>query len=221
MQGKGKAWTVAVTALVGTVLLLQVAARPATADVTPLAAGCNQVVSTFADDTPVATVAAAVTPATALRSLWRLERASGRLVGYTPDPRVPVDLRVVNRHDVLWVCVTAPAQLQQPDLNVAGATLRCSARALPVGRAENVWSVACTLSSAPVTDRNFAVRAFAPDGQWVCEGELHSGAGTCGGSLRVGLDVGLPGALAFYARTSPSGTTATDRSPEEGRLRGP
>lgn len=207
----------AVPAMVVAVAAIGVAGRgEAAAPPLPLARGCNQIVSAFPDGTLPATLAAAVTPAGVVLAIWRWE-GGGRIAGWAPDSGAPVNLLAVNRLDALWLCVRAPAQLQQPDAgaNGSGPVLRCTARSLPVGRAAAVWTVECSLSGAPAADTSFAVTAFTPDGQPVCEAPLEAGgAGRCGGTLSVPLDsdnASLP--LRFYARVRPSGATAVDASP--------
>jgi hypothetical protein len=98
-------------------------------------------------------------------------------------------------------------------------SLACVATALPVGRAANTWRVHCTLRGAPAEDTSFAVRAFAPDGRPVCEGELSAGEGSCDGMLTVLLDEAPPDPPAFFAETRPSGGSAADLAPRVRPLR--
>jgi hypothetical protein len=103
-----------------------------------------------------------------------------------------------------------------PTPEASAPVFRCTTQALPVGRAANVWNVACALSGAPADDAGFEVHVFAPDGWLLCEGDLRDGAGSCGGNLTVPLDpsdAGDPPPLAFYALSQPSGATAAATAP--------
>ncbi|MBI2761307.1 MAG: hypothetical protein HYX51_07785 [Chloroflexi bacterium] len=190
-----------------------------TAEVSPLVPGCNQVVSAFADGTSVAAVAAGVAPAGAVRAIWRQNTASQQLEGWSPAGEAVSDLRVVNRLDPLWLCVSAAGQFRQPDVGGPSVSLHCTARTLPVGRSVNSWSVECALIGAPSGDTSFEVVSFTPDGRSLCRGALAGGAGACGGVLSVILDEpSRP--LRFYARTLPSATPAADENPDVRSLRG-
>ena len=212
-------WAVVVVVMTFAAALLRGEGRPAAAEATPLQAGCNQVVSTFPDGASPAVIAGAVAPAAAVRGIWRWEAAPGRFVGYAPGGAAVADLRVVNHLDVLWLCVSEPAQLGPPTGSAAAAVLHCVALAQPVGRSANVWSVDCRLRGAPPGDTSFAVTAFAPDRRPVCTGTLSGGAGRCGSVLSVAFEETLS-PLRFYARTQPSGTTAADQTPEVRPQRG-
>jgi hypothetical protein len=85
-------------------------------------------------------------------------------------------------------------------------TLHCTTSPLPVYAPFDVLSVACSLDGAPATDTGFAVHAFAPDGQMVCEGALLEGSGRCEGTLPL-LDAPAE-PRRFFAITRPSGATA-------------
>ena len=87
---------------------------PATTRAITLNAGCTDVTSTFPDNTPAATVAAAVTPSTALSAFWRFDAALNAFRGYGPASNVASDLTTVNRGDALRFCTGAAATLTLP-----------------------------------------------------------------------------------------------------------
>ncbi len=188
-------------------------AAPAAA-VQPLHRGCNQVVSGFPDGTSAVTIAAAIQPGEAFRSLWRLDVAAGRFAGYARGGEAASDLRAVNRLDALWLCVSADAELQMPDIAADAPVLRCTARAVPIGRPETLFDVACNLSGAASTDTSFSVMALSPNGTTICSGALAAGTGACSGRLAQALDPDVLGPpLSFFAVTVPSGTIAADTAP--------
>jgi PKD repeat protein len=90
------------------------ATTPAGTTSVSLVAGCNNVIATWPNGTVPGTVAAAVTPATAVVSLWRQEPGTQRFVGYAPGASVVSDLRTIDRFDALFICTTAPATLNRP-----------------------------------------------------------------------------------------------------------
>jgi hypothetical protein len=60
--------------------------------------GCNAIIIQSANGTRVAAIAALVSPAAALVSIWRYDNATGRyLVGYFSDPRAPVTFATTGR----------------------------------------------------------------------------------------------------------------------------
>jgi len=77
-----------------------------------LAAGCNPVTTTYADATPVGTIAGAVGPAGNLEALWALEGATWQ--GYSPAYPEASDLTAKNFLDVVFVCVTGPGAFVRP-----------------------------------------------------------------------------------------------------------
>ncbi len=79
-----------------------------------LAAGCTDVTSTFPNGTTPATIAAAVSPASALAAIWRYDAASGHHQGYSPATDWASDLTSVAQGDKLRICTSAAATLTQP-----------------------------------------------------------------------------------------------------------
>jgi hypothetical protein len=77
-----------------------------------LAAGCNPVTSTYADGTPVQTIAGAVAPQGILDALWAFEQ--GGWLGYSPQFPEVSDLAEVGFLDVEFVCVGAAGSFARP-----------------------------------------------------------------------------------------------------------
>ena len=77
-----------------------------------LAAGCNPVATTYADATPIGTIAGAVGPAGSLEALWEFEGTAWQ--GYSPAYPEASDLTAKNFLDVVFVCVTGPGAFVRP-----------------------------------------------------------------------------------------------------------
>jgi uncharacterized surface anchored protein len=87
--------------------------------VVTLSTGCNNVVDTYADGTNGAVFASAVVPATSVTSIWRFDNASQtfRAVYFAPTGAgvpPPVDVSALSRLDPIFVCLNAPATLNEP-----------------------------------------------------------------------------------------------------------
>ena len=67
-----------------------------------LVTDCNNLTSTWPNGTPSADIAAGVSPAPALRAIWRFDAAAGRFVGFSPQFPSASDLRTVNRLDPVF-----------------------------------------------------------------------------------------------------------------------
>jgi hypothetical protein len=87
----------------------------------PLAAGCTNVVLTFADGTPFTAVARSlIAPGSPIaarlnpEAVWKLDATSQRFLGWSPLPDAPSDFREVNRLDAVFLCVGEAGQLVQP-----------------------------------------------------------------------------------------------------------
>ena len=84
-----------------------------------LAAGlCNNVALTWPSGTPLATVAAAVSPANALESIWRQSIQDDRqvFVAFSPLAGAPNDYTTTSSSlEAAFVCVRAAATLNRPD----------------------------------------------------------------------------------------------------------
>jgi PKD repeat protein len=80
-----------------------------------LVSGCNNVASTFPDNTPTGTIVAGVQPASALLSVWKLtDPLSVRYKGYFPGASQASDLPTVMRLDAIFICVSGPATYLEP-----------------------------------------------------------------------------------------------------------
>ncbi|MHB8575021.1 MAG: PKD domain-containing protein [Dehalococcoidia bacterium] len=85
--------------------------------VLPLVSGCNNVASTWADNQNPSTIASAVSPQSALLSVWKLVDPSAiKYKGFFPNASAASDLTGVNRLDAIFVCVNAPATLTEPTI---------------------------------------------------------------------------------------------------------
>jgi len=78
----------------------------------PLIAGCNPLAWTGTHNTPIATVAGAVSPAGILVALWQF--ANGTWLGYSPQFPEVSDLQQMNRLDVVFVCVSGAGTFSRP-----------------------------------------------------------------------------------------------------------
>ncbi len=79
--------------------------------------GCNMVTLTFATGTDAATVAAAVSPASALDAIWRLDNSSGSFQAFRPQAPQASDLHTLNPLDAVFLCLNATADITMPTLS--------------------------------------------------------------------------------------------------------
>lgn len=102
-----------IAALLSAVLLWSHGGLVAAQETEPvdLVAGCNPVTTTYADSTPIATIAGAVTPAGVLQSIWQLE--AGIWTGYSAQFPAASDLAEVDRLDVVFICVSAAGSFER------------------------------------------------------------------------------------------------------------
>lgn len=83
--------------------------------VVSLKQGCNPVALTFPDNTPTGTVLTAVSPQSAVLSLWKLvDPTTGKYSGYFPNSTQASDLTTVLRLDAISICVNGAATLSEP-----------------------------------------------------------------------------------------------------------
>jgi len=75
---------------------------------------CNPVASTYPDDTPIATIAGAVSPSANLISIWWLDAANGRWLGYSPQFVAESDLTAVDRLEAIFICVSSASTWSRP-----------------------------------------------------------------------------------------------------------
>jgi hypothetical protein len=78
----------------------------------PLAGGCNPVTSTYADASPIQTVADAVGPAGNLVSLWKFDAGTWR--AFSPQYPQASDLAATDFLDVLFTCVGGEGDFVRP-----------------------------------------------------------------------------------------------------------
>jgi parallel beta-helix repeat protein len=87
-------------------------ATPGGVQTVPLTAGCNPVAWTGSDNTPVATIGSAVSPAGIVVSVWELE--AGVWAGYSPLYPEASQAFNVDRLGVVFICVSTPGTLTRP-----------------------------------------------------------------------------------------------------------
>jgi hypothetical protein len=80
--------------------------------VTLVGGTCNPVASTYADNTPVATIAAAVSPSGILISIWNFDAGIWR--GYSPQFPSVSDLTDIDRLDAFFLCVSSAGTWSRP-----------------------------------------------------------------------------------------------------------
>ena len=86
----------------------------ATEDV-PLAGTCNPLASTYADATPIGTIAGAVAPTTILTAIWSYDPFTVTWLGYAPGAPPGVNNLVsADRLDVIFICANAPGKWTRP-----------------------------------------------------------------------------------------------------------
>ena len=82
-----------------------------------LSPGCNMVTLTFASGTDAASAAAAVSPADALDTIWRLDNVSRTFQAFMPQAPQASDLTSVNLLDAVFMCVDAGATISMPTVS--------------------------------------------------------------------------------------------------------
>jgi hypothetical protein len=114
------------TCLLALVLLalapsLPLRAQPSGGDNVDLVNGCTNVSLTWPENTPIATVAAAISPAAVLQAIWKLDSNAQQYRGYNPAATDASDLSTVNPLDAVFVCMSASGYISRPPL--AGGTI--------------------------------------------------------------------------------------------------
>jgi uncharacterized protein YkwD len=79
-----------------------------------LPAGCSWVTSAWPSGTRPETVAEAVSPSGAFRSLWRFDASSAQFLGYSPGPAGTSDPLLLNYLDPIALCLDRPGALVWP-----------------------------------------------------------------------------------------------------------
>ncbi|MFN8559282.1 MAG: hypothetical protein U0531_18745 [Dehalococcoidia bacterium] len=99
-----------------------------------LVTGCTNVVLTWPGGTPIATVAAAISPAAALTAIWRLDPATQLYQGYSPQVGASNDLTSVAALDAVYICTTEVAALARPlstPVTATSPSINATAPAVP------------------------------------------------------------------------------------------
>jgi hypothetical protein len=86
-----------------------------------LVAGCNNVAVTWPSGTPLTMVSGAITPPTALESIWRLDNAQQKYYGFSPLPSAAADMAndyntVLVILEPVYVCMREAGTFNRPDL---------------------------------------------------------------------------------------------------------
>jgi hypothetical protein len=92
------------------------AAAGATESVTLVGGTCNPVASTYAENTPIATIAGAVSPSGILISIWWFNASINDWQGYSPQfPSSDIsDLTEVDRLEAIFICVSTAGTWSRP-----------------------------------------------------------------------------------------------------------
>jgi hypothetical protein len=85
-----------------------------TQEVIALVTGCNPVAITYPDNTPIATIADAVSPPGILISIWEFDM--GTWLGYSPQFPEVSDLTQKDFLDVAFLCVSASGTFTRPEI---------------------------------------------------------------------------------------------------------
>ena len=84
--------------------------------VTLVGGTCNPVASTYPDNTPIATIAGAVSPSGILISIWWFNASANDWQGYSPQfPSSDIsDLTEVDRLEAIFICVSTAGTWSRP-----------------------------------------------------------------------------------------------------------
>jgi hypothetical protein len=82
-----------------------------------LSPGCNMVTLTFTSGTQASALTSAVSPASALQTVWRLDNASHSFQAFMPQTPQASDLTSLNILDAAFICVDTPATITMPALS--------------------------------------------------------------------------------------------------------
>jgi hypothetical protein len=122
--------------------------------------GCNNVSLTFATGTPTSVVAAAVSPSSAIRSIWRYNNASQTFQGFSPLFPAQSDLQTVNLFDPVFICMDAPGVFVRP-LLLPGQTPTPAATGTATATATGTATVTVTTTTIPTVTATAAPSATA------------------------------------------------------------
>jgi hypothetical protein len=80
-----------------------------------LVPGCSNIISTWPDGTAPATIVSAVSPPSAVTSVWRNQAGGVTFFAYSPStPTATSNLVTVNRLEAIFICTTTGATLTRP-----------------------------------------------------------------------------------------------------------
>jgi hypothetical protein len=82
--------------------------------VTLVGGTCNPVASTYAENTPIATIAGAVSPSGILISIWWFNPSANDWQGYSPQFTSVSDLTEVDRLEAIFICVSTAGSWSRP-----------------------------------------------------------------------------------------------------------
>ena len=95
------------------VAIVALSSTPVT-EAVDLLAGCNPIVSTWADGTEIETVAGVVAPPEALDAIWALTPEGDAWLGFAPATPEASDLVSVDMLDAFFICVNTSAAVTRP-----------------------------------------------------------------------------------------------------------
>jgi hypothetical protein len=91
----------------------------AATDTVTLAATCNNVALTWPGGTSISTIAAAVTPASAIESIWKQTVVGDNLdfIAWSPLPEAPNDYTATSMQlEAVFICMRSAGTLERPIL---------------------------------------------------------------------------------------------------------
>jgi hypothetical protein len=106
--------------------------------------GCTNVSLTWPAGTPVASVAAAVSPSGSVQAIWKLDAPSQRFLAWSPVAVQASDLTTVNPLDAVYICTDAVAVLVRPPLSVSSPSPSVVITAPPAAFASNLSIISVT-----------------------------------------------------------------------------
>ncbi len=108
--------------------------------------GCNNVSLTWPTGTATSAVAAAISPASNLVAIWRLNNVSQTFSGFSAQFPANSDLTTVNVIDAVFVCMTGPGTMARPVLPPGGSSSTV-ATAMPTSAATNPTATSTTTAT--------------------------------------------------------------------------
>jgi hypothetical protein len=84
--------------------------------VTLIGGTCNPLASSYPNDTPITTIANAVSPSGILISIWWYQPSTGIWLGYSPQAPQASDLTEVDRLEAIFICVSSAGSWSRPQI---------------------------------------------------------------------------------------------------------